>query len=273
MRTVRYELLRPQEIVAERERCPVVYLPLGPLEWHSLHMPVGTDALNAGAVARGVAERAGGVVLPTFFWGTERERPAAMLPALGFDSSDYVVGMDFPANLIKSVYCREEYFALMVRELLGLLVEQGYELIVIVNGHGGENHVRALERLSKEFTASSPARVLLTVACPTGGPFESWIGHADAVETSLMMALYPESVDVSALPALPEPLRNRDWAIVDSDTFSGNPTPEHTLRPGADPRLHASAERGRQVYEETVTEIEGIVRTALEELGHSQALP
>ena len=30
MRTVHYELLRPAEIVAERDRCPVVYVPIGP---------------------------------------------------------------------------------------------------------------------------------------------------------------------------------------------------------------------------------------------------
>jgi hypothetical protein len=53
---------------------------------------------------------------------------------------------------------------------------------------------------------------------------------------------------------------------VDSGTFCGNPTPDHTLRAGADPRLHASAEKGRQVYEATVAEIEGIVRSALEKL-------
>ena len=273
MRTVCYELLRPKEIVAERKRCPVVYLPLGPLEWHSLHMPVGTDALNAGAVAREVAERVGGVVLPTFFWGTERERPVEMVQDLGFDSNDYVVGMDFPANLIKSLYCREEFFALMVRELLGLLVEQDYELIVIVNGHGAANHVETLERLCSEFTANSPATVLLTIAFPTGGHFEFGIGHADAVETSLMMALYPESVDLGELPPLPEPLRSKDWAIVDSDTFRGNPTPDHSLRPGADPRLRASAERGQKVYEQTVVEIEGVVRSEMKRLGHRHTLP
>ena len=34
MRTVQLELLRPGEILAERERCSIVYLPVGPLEWH-----------------------------------------------------------------------------------------------------------------------------------------------------------------------------------------------------------------------------------------------
>ena len=57
MRSVRFELLRPDEIIQERVRFPVIYLPLGPLEWHSLHLPMGTDPLNAEAVARQVAER------------------------------------------------------------------------------------------------------------------------------------------------------------------------------------------------------------------------
>lgn len=59
MRTVQLELLRPGEILAERERCSIVYLPVGPLEWHGPAMPYGTDALLAqrwlGARRRGPA--------------------------------------------------------------------------------------------------------------------------------------------------------------------------------------------------------------------------
>ena len=62
MRTVQFELMRPGEFLEERERFSVAYLPVGPLEWHGPHMPFGTDPLNAQAVARGVAERIGGVV-------------------------------------------------------------------------------------------------------------------------------------------------------------------------------------------------------------------
>ena len=47
MRTVQLELLRPGEILAERERCSIVYLPVGPLEWHGPAMPYGTDELLA----------------------------------------------------------------------------------------------------------------------------------------------------------------------------------------------------------------------------------
>ncbi|NLX42186.1 MAG: creatininase family protein, partial [Chloroflexi bacterium] len=31
--TVRYERLRPAQIVARREACPVAYLPIGTIEW------------------------------------------------------------------------------------------------------------------------------------------------------------------------------------------------------------------------------------------------
>lgn len=67
MRTVQLELLRPGEILAERERCSIVYLPVGPLEWHGPAMPYGTDALLAQSLARCAAERTGGVVMPTLF--------------------------------------------------------------------------------------------------------------------------------------------------------------------------------------------------------------
>ena len=64
-----------------------------------------------------------------------------------------------PKNSMPSLYASEDVFGVTVREYLRLLVIQGYKLIVIVNGHGGENHIRVLERLAKEFTATTDARV------------------------------------------------------------------------------------------------------------------
>lgn len=265
-RTVRFELLRPGEIVAERERCPVVYLPVGPLEWHAPHLPFGTDALNAEATARQVAERVGGVVLPTLFCGTERERSPKMCQDLGFPADSYIVGMDFPANAIPSLYYREEFFAMLVRETLDRVIRLGYKIVVVVNGHGAANQIETLQRLCKEFTAASPARVLFTVAFPLNARFAHSIGHADSGETSLMMALHPQSIDLGQLPPLDQPLRNVDHAIVDSETFDGYPMPAFTVREDADPRRNASAARGRELIEETVQEISEIVRAALAQL-------
>ena len=131
MRTVQLEYLRPGEILEEKERCSIVYLPVAPLEWHGPAMPYGTDPLIAQALARNAALRTGGVVMPTVFFGTERERPSYILEAKGFDDPEnmYVWGMDVPKNSMKSYYAREDIFAITVREYLRLLVQQGYRLI------------------------------------------------------------------------------------------------------------------------------------------------
>lgn len=268
MRTVRFELLRPTEILAERQRCPVVYQPVGPLEWHGPHMPFGMDPLHAEAIARRVAEAVGGVVMPTLFWGAERELSPQALRNIGFEEDRWIIGMDYPANSMKSMYSQEDIFGLVVRTRLDLLMRQDYRLIVIVNGHGARNHMATLERLAAEFTAQTPSRVLFITAFKPdldGGGY-SGIGHADAVETSIMMALYPDAVDLSTLPALPEPLRNVDWGIVDGPTFAGNPNADRTLAEQSDPRHHASPERGERIMRETAAWIGEQVQAALREL-------
>jgi creatinine amidohydrolase len=265
VRTVRFELLRPDEILAERDRFPVVYQPIGPLEWHGPHLPFGMDPLHAEAVARRVAEMVGGVVMPTLFWGTERERSPKMLRDLGFNGDEWVVGMDFPAHSMKSMYTREDIFGVVVRARLDLMVGQGYQLIVIVNGHGADNHIATLSRLATEFAAESPARVLfITAFKPTE---HAAIGHADALETSLLRALYPDAVDLGRLPNLPEPLRNIDFGIVDGATFAGQPTDDHTLRAEHDPRRNSSAQKGETALQETTMWIAEQVRAALKEVG------
>ena len=184
MRTRQLEYLRPQEILAEKARCSIVYLPVAPLEWHGPAMPYGTDPLVAGALARAAAERTGGVVMPTVFFGTERERPAFILEAKGFENAEtlYVKGMDVPANSMKSYYAREDIFSIIVREHLRLLCQQGYKLIVIVNGHGAWGQKSNLDRLAVEFSNETNSRVIVTMPdiMEPGDEFD--FGHGTLVE-------------------------------------------------------------------------------------------
>lgn len=263
MRTVRFELLRPAEIIAERERFPVVFQPVSPLEWHGPHLPYGTDPLHAQAVAHRTAEALGGVVMPTLFWGTERERNSDTLKVLGFKGDEWIIGMDHPANSMPSLYSMEDVFAFVVRARLELLIDQHYRLIVLVNGHCATNHLLTLDRLAKEYTGRGPARVLCATAFDPNPDGSYSIGHADALETSLMLALHPDSVDINALPPLPEPLKSADWGMGDGETFAGNPTPDFTLRPEADPRRNASAERGEAALKGDVVRLSGQVKAML----------
>ena len=45
-RKLHYELMRPSEILEAKERCSLIYLPIGPLEWHGPHLPFGVDPIN-----------------------------------------------------------------------------------------------------------------------------------------------------------------------------------------------------------------------------------
>lgn len=244
MRTVQIEKLRPDEILEEQRRASIVYLPLGPLEWHGPAMPYGTDPMAAEAMARRAALITGGVVMPTLYLGTERERSPQMLEAFGFeDTSQYIVGQDFPANSMKSYYTKEDVFALVVREYLRLLVQQKYRLIVIVNGHGAANQRYELNRLAVEFSNETGSTVMVVMPLLYMDEEEQDLGHATRLETSIQMALEPDNVDLQKLPPKNIKLKNSEWGIDDGCTFALHPNEDKTVI--YDPR-DATEELGRK---------------------------
>lgn len=262
MRTRQLQYLRPDEILAERQAHPVVYLPLGLLEWHGPHLPLGVDALNAEAVALRAAEQAGGLVMPPLYCGTERERDPELLDGLGFTGDEYIVGMDFPANALPSMYVSEEIFALMVRENVRLLEQMGFEIIVLVSGHAAANQLQTLERLAAEFNGRAEVQMLVVLPFRPDESGTLAVGHASRVETAVMLALAPETVQLDALPPLNQPLPNHAYAIVDYFTFNGRPTPQRTVRAEDDPRT-ATADLGHENINRAATAIAEQVRQAL----------
>ena len=262
-REYRLQWLRPNEVAEERRRCPLVYLPIGPLEWHGPHLPLGTDPLQAEHTALALAERAGGVVHPTLYIGTERERSPELLRHIGFSGEEWIVGMDFPANSERSYYYAEDTFAIMIRFTLEQLAAHGYRFIVIVNGHGATNQIQQLERLAAEFSQRGPAKVLYTFDLDAQTDDDA--GHATITETAALMALDRTRVDLECLPPLEQPLRNIEHAIVDAPTFGGQPEPERIVRVLADPR-RATVDLGRKHFVDTVDRISSSIMNELNNL-------
>ncbi len=256
-RQVEVQYLRPAQILAGCENTSLVFLPTGPLEWHGPHLPLGVDPLLAREAAVGLAQKLGGVVMPTLYLGTERERSPEMLRNLGFADDKYIVGMDFPDNSLKSLYAVEEVFALVVRECLrGLILDWGFRRIAIINGHGGENHLKVLQRLVREFTAKTEASLIMLMPMldwPNGGS-----GHASLGETESMMCAYPDTVDLSTLPEPDQPLQNTRWAIVDDRTFQGSPAEDFTVSPEEDPR-QADRDHGAVILARTLEQMADII--------------
>jgi creatinine amidohydrolase len=269
-REVRYEMLRPAQLRAEFERAPLVFLPVAPLEYHGPHLPVGTDPINATQCALEACRQLGqGVVMPTLFLGTERERPDWMLESLGFQKGDWVIGMDFPTATWKSHYYPEHIFGLMVAATLEMLISQGYRAIVIVNGHGAWNQLETLDRLAKHYTRTSGAVVTWKLAVVLDISEKHLAGHADLVETSLMLHYEKTTfdgqkiVDLSALPPRSVPIRYPDFSVVDGPGFSEKPSPGRIVQ--TDPR-DATAEKGKKIFEDTVKMYVGIATDALQKV-------
>ena len=152
-------------------------------------------------------------------------------------------------------------FALVLREHLELLIRSwGFRKIVIVNGHGAENHLAVIERLRRELTESTGARIVCVMPM-LEFPDHGW-SHASLEETETLLPFYAESVDLGKLPAAGTPLANTRWAIIDDQTFRGNPTPDRTVRPEEDPRA-ADAEKGRADFLRTLKGLEEIIRREL----------
>ena len=144
----KFEELLPHEILAFTKGASIAFLPIGSMEWHGPHMSMGMDTAHAYAVALGLAETMNGTALPPLYIGTEQPRTSDMLKKVGFSGTESVVGMDFPANTVKSMYWPEELFSAVVRQQALFLIELGFRTVVFVNGHGADNQIIALERIA-----------------------------------------------------------------------------------------------------------------------------
>jgi creatinine amidohydrolase len=132
------------EIKEALERDPVVLIPLGSVEQHGPHTPVG-DYIASEVVAQRVAERTGSLYIPTVPYGySETHR-------------------GFPGTLTY----RPGTLLATLEDLTDCLMEVGVERILFLCGHGGnvpiiEHHARDLMRARGLRTACIDLWRLLT---------------------------------------------------------------------------------------------------------------
>jgi creatinine amidohydrolase len=260
----RVQYMLPCALHAEMKKLPLVFLPLAPLEWHGPHLAMGVDPVNAERTALAAAEKIGGVVMPTLYMGTERERPPEMLKSLGFREDEYIVGMDFPKakGLFKSFYFSEELFSLTVRGHIELLAEHGYKYIFIVNGHGAVNHNDVLRRLCAEFNGRDMGfKTAFSMSFPDKALAAGAASHAGFDETSLMMFFDKSYADISKLPPKNVKLKYCDYSVVDSGGFTGKPGKGHTVCAELDPRW-STPEDGAALFADIVADVTRKVKKA-----------
>jgi creatinine amidohydrolase len=247
----RYWLCRPGQIVARRQACPVAYVPIGTLEWHGPHNPVGTDTLQAEGLAVLCAQRGGGLVLPSLYYGESRSE--SLVEAASPDREEVARAMDLPPeNFLpdRQPFSATEQVLNYQRLLLHVLAEAeslGFKVGVLVAGHYPLiDHARAAVLLFNK-RRHSKYHGLLAWACLDylflEDRYEFAGDHASGWETSHMLALHPQTVDLSRLPPKGQPVIG----------IIGKLSPQE-----------ASAELGRRTLEESAKIIVQEVRHRLE---------
>ncbi|SIQ73880.1 creatinine amidohydrolase [Haladaptatus litoreus] len=139
-------------------------LPVGSTEQHGPHAPLGTDWLNAEAVADATAEAYDGdvVVAPPVPVGVSEEH----------------------RQFTGTLWVTEETFRRYVRETVASLAEHGWNRVVIVNGHGG--NVAALREVAGKITRHDEAYAVPFTWFEAVGDHRSDMGHAGPLETAFL---------------------------------------------------------------------------------------
>ncbi len=211
---VRYHMLRPAQIVKRRRECPVAWLPVGTIEWHGVHNPPGADTLQAEGMAVLCALKGGGLVFPPLYYGESRLE--ALMEAVASDRELIAREMDLlPENFTaeRQAFSATEQAVNYHRLLLHILVELetlGFKVGVLVAGHYPlVDHCRAavLQFNQREYSKRHGMLAWAFVDyLLVRDKYDCAGDHAGGWETSHMLALHGETVDLSLLPKKGEKL-------------------------------------------------------------------
>ncbi|MBS7634106.1 creatininase family protein [Candidatus Bathyarchaeota archaeon] len=215
---MRWEELTADELSDLAKRGDIVaVIPIGSLEKHGPHLPLGTDGLVAYEVALRAAEKEPSIVLPPLFYS-------------------YVADMrQFPG----AINIREDVLLSFLENICEEISRNGFKKILIINGHGGNTNILRLfatSRLTRKTDYS-----LYILAEPWAFEREilpkiretSEIGHACEIETSFMLYLYPslcrmERAKIAKTKTKPleeTPIITPfDWVIYCPEGYVGDPT-------------------------------------------------
>ena len=208
-----WEKMTVREIRAYLRRRRSVIQPIGVIEQHGYHLPLTTDVLTAQGISLRVGERTGTLVAPpitTSFSGGQ-------LPGT-INISPNVMG-------------------LVVADTVRSLAEQGFQNVFLVLGHAGSENLMALTTSLNLFLREHPQPPMLVLA-PIWKYSPRWekafkLGdwHAGWIETSLIMALAPELVQMDQLrtdrPALHREMRKHP----DMYQFAQKPVEDDSVIP------------------------------------------
>lgn len=245
---VLYAELTPQEFRDRIKASPIAYLPLGTLEWHGEHLPLGADGIQSQGFFVELAKKAGGIVLPMLFMGPDRRIEGENGVLYGMDpwTGEREAGKKIrePGQLDGSAYWLPDESFLDLIECILIQLKRAKFKIVVAHGHGPSTGLVAAH--AKEWEEKYKLKIVNCWGSEYDGEgMGIQVDHAGANETSLVMALRPD--------------------LVQMDRLSENPGDFPAGVGGKDPRVYAGADLGKKIIElqsERMAKILGALRDA-----------
>jgi creatinine amidohydrolase len=210
----------------------VAVLPWGATEAHNRHLPYGTDVIEATRVAERAAELA-----------HQRAARVAVLPTIPFGNDEQQL------DQACTISFRTSTALAILNDVARSLVRQGIDRLLIVNGHGGNQFQPLVRDVQAEHgLVIVVANFYQMVPDVKDAVFDEPGDHADEFETSLLLHLCPDLVELSqagsgerkpfAIEGLTQPgvWTPRPWSNTHPDTGSGNPS-------------HATAQKGERYFQ------------------------
>lgn len=178
--------LTAEEFPRAREAAEgVCLLPMGCIERHSTHLPLGTDQIIVDEVARRAAELEPAVVFPSYYMGTI------------FVARPHAGTFSPPARALLDC----------LRFTVEEIARNGFRKLIICNGHGG--NIDLVRFFLRSLLAEDLGCAVYSTNCwhLEGEDADRWRemrdtehgGHACEMETSTMLAVRPDLVHMDAV--------------------------------------------------------------------------
>lgn len=177
--------LGPPDVRAHLEKDDSILIPLGSVEMHGDHMPLGTDIYNAMEVCRRAAELADTLYAPPIWTGYSPQH------------------LRQPESGMGTVTFRGSTVAAVIHDTARSLIHHGFNRLIFVNGH--TSNTKVTDPIMRQLRYETGA--MIAMFKPYGerylgliedlmeNPPEETPGwHASEQETSIMLAYNPENV-------------------------------------------------------------------------------
>jgi creatinine amidohydrolase len=179
--------LKAPELRGLAKKEAVVIVPVASTEQHGPHLPTQVDCLLVGEIANRTAAQA------------SKHIPTLVTPVVWTGLAEHHMSLGATISL------DFDTFLSVLRGVCRSLTRQGFRNILLLNGHGG--NIAALTVIVNELAPQLDAPIATATYWLLAQPAfakilekQANVRHACEAETSMVLALKPELVDVSQIP-------------------------------------------------------------------------